>query len=168
MVSSCYRWWVCKIPTHVERDPQKRPTYLKNDSTKKLVYIQGVVLGVDEGSVLSEGRGGVIPVGGVYLRLGGGVGWPSSGSWGEGVKEWVQEEEKEEEEDNEEDEDDELDDELAPKLQEKGMIEEQEEEEREGSAQGGEEEEDDAFGGGKESTSLPSLAGEILQKGYRV
>ena len=125
------------------------------------------MLGVDEGRVLSEGRGGGIAVGGVYLRLRGGVGWPPSGSWGEGVKERVQEEEKEEEEDNEEDEDDELDDDdLAPKLQEKGLIEE--EEEREGSAEGEEKEEDDAFGGGKVSTSLLSLAGEILQKGYRV
>ena len=88
--------------------------------------------------------------------------------WGEGGKERVQEEEKEEQEDNEEDEDNELDDELAPKLQEKGLIEEEEEEEREGSAQGEEEEEDDAFGEGKVSTSLLSLAGEILQKGYRV
>ena len=84
------------------------------------------------------------------------MGWPPSGSWGEGVKERVQEEEKEEEVDNEEDVDDELDDELAPTLQEKGLIEREEEEE------------DDAFGGGKVSTSLLSLAGEILQKGYRV
>ena len=119
VVSSCYRWWVCKIPTHVERDPQKRPTYLKSDSTKKHVYIQGVLLGVDEGRVLSEGRGGGIAVGVVYLRLRGGVGWPPNGSWGARGKERVQEEEKEEEEDNEEDEDNELDDELAPILKRK-------------------------------------------------